>query len=688
MQNRILLLYSFFLLSAGLAFSQGYQYTKQGFSMRLALDNRGSFGRVSYPGVIGNSNYDPDSIGLEYPIGQPYEHIFGGGIWVGGILDTSTSSTQRLVRGVTTGYEGWSGPFWEFFPGTSAADSIFRVFKSGNSYPPKPSAWDEATGLEGALPWRPISDADYYMKYTDYGPASRRVSGHVPLNLKVFQSSYVWNSEYADAILILEYRIINNGRKSIDSAYIGFFFEGDVGPYRSLNYAQRNFTGYTRETRTAYIHNPVDVGSTPVGCSLLWAAGRYGASLDSSVRYAFRWWPGTSHPGTDDLRYQRLASGIIDSNQSISNLSDTRCLFGFGPFTISPSNPPLPGVRPDTLKVAVAIVSGYDPRGNHVRAMSNNATKALNIYLNQGIQLPAIPPSPPLRAEVGERRVHLNWLWTAADSVGPAGRANPVSNWDTTSIRAREHPEWAGVPGYSSRISLPAPPGLDSSKGGRNFESFRLWRSESPRDEPPDETFTLVKQWDVMGDSIEYETGFEYDYVDSNLVRGKRYHYSVTSRSIPNLVPIQVVINGVLTTILVETDALESTKRTNRITIDLPFAVSKEVGKVAVVPNPYRTDKDYTYESGGYEKSNYDWTETRRVIKFINLPTQCTIRVFSLAGDLIRTIQHDGGTGTFPRGDTDMPLVSESNRALASGIYIFTVESAVGTQVGKFVIIR
>jgi len=75
-------------------------------------------------------------------------------------------------------------------------------------------------------------------------------------------------------------------------------------------------------------------------------------------------------------------------------------------------------------------------------------------------------------------------------------------------------------------------------------------------------------------------------------------------------------------------------------------------------------------------------------VKFINLPEKCIIRIFSLAGDLVRTVHHDGGGGSFPRGDEDVLLVSESNRALASGIYIFTVESEFGVQTGKFVIIR
>jgi hypothetical protein len=688
MIKRTIILASAFCILAQWAFSQAsnVQYRKQGFSMRMALDNRGAFGKVVYPQFQGGAGTVPDdSMGLEYPLGTVFEHIFGAGIWVGGILDTSTSGPPVYIRGVTTGYEGWTGPFFEFFPGRTTADTIFRIFNETpgtypGRYPPKPAMWDSANGLEGAFPYKPISDADFHSKYDDY---HERVTNHVPLGLKTFQSSYAWDDTYADAIIILEYRIINNGRKNIDSSFVGFFFEADVGPTNVPLYYQHNFTGYYQDSRTGYVHNPRDRGSTPVGCTLLSTSRPL-----TELRYSFRWWPGPLHPGTDAEKYQRLASGLIDSNQSLSDLSDTRFLFGFGPFTIHPSNPPLPGITPDTLKIAVAVISGYDPAGNHLRTMQRNAARALDIYLNQGIRLPATPPSPPLRAEVGFRRIKLNWLWTPADS---ALRPNPVSNWDTTNSRAREHPTWdSSDTGFGSRISPPYPPGItETDSGGRNFESYRLWRSEySGEGDIPDQSFTLLKQWDVAGDTIEFETGLEHEFIDSNLVRGKVYTYSVTSKSIPNLAYQQIVVHGEVVWVAVPVEALESKLRTNAIRIDLPFSVSQELGKVRVVPNPYRTDVDYTFESGGYEGPNTQWSELKRQIKFINLPERCTIRVFSLAGDLIRTIEHGEAVGGFPSGSHAMTLLSDSYRALASGIYLFTVESDLGTQVVKFVIIR
>jgi hypothetical protein len=631
---------------------------KQGFLMRMMTDNKGVFGLQAYPG---GDPAAPESLGLEYPVGEKVEHLFGTGIWVGGLLDTNQNPNINgpQVRGVSTAYEGWSGPLYEFYPGASEADSIWIV-RGRNAQ--KPAGWDAYWG--NALPFQPISDMDMHTQYQDFD--NQRVSGHVPLRLRVLQSSYAWNESYAEAIIIVTYRIVNAGIKPIDSAYIGFFFEADVGPIYATNYFQRNFTGYYSSSKLAYIHNPIDRGSTPVGVTILEPQPSPG------IRYSFNWFPGPQTPVPDFAKYDMMASGQVDPDEYPA-VSDTRFVFSFGPFRIAPS---------DTLKIAAAIVSGYSQTRDPRIIMQRNAARALDIYLNQGIRLPAIPPSPPLRANVGFRRVELDWKWKPGDDL-TFGRTNPEANWDTTNLVARRDP---------ARFRSPHPPGhpvdIDTNKGGRNFEAYRLWRSENP--DYPDASFTLVKQYDVI-ESIDtaryqYDTGLEYTYVDSNLVRGKTYVYSVTSVSIPNLAEVRQP-DGTVT--YEEVEPLESGFRVNAVRVDLPFAAATELGKVMVVPNPYRTDKNYTLESGGYEGLSAGWDETRRLVKFINLPAVCTIRIFSLSGDLVRTVEHDGGTGTFPDGDEDVPLVSESNRALASGIYIFTVESpGLETQTGKFVIIR
>jgi hypothetical protein len=75
-------------------------------------------------------------------------------------------------------------------------------------------------------------------------------------------------------------------------------------------------------------------------------------------------------------------------------------------------------------------------------------------------------------------------------------------------------------------------------------------------------------------------------------------------------------------------------------------------------------------------------------VKFIHLPGRCTIRIFSLSGDIISTLEYEAPPNQPDRGELDWDLLSESNRALASGVYVYTVESQFGRQIGKFVLIR
>ncbi|MFN0158204.1 MAG: T9SS type A sorting domain-containing protein [Bacteroidota bacterium] len=651
----------------GLLFAQGPTHSskKTGYNMKMRINNVGAIGHVAYPPFnAGTPGGQPvDSLGLEYPIGARVEHLYGGGLWIAGLLDTSASGTAPPLRLVSVSYEGWSGPFFEFYPGNTPADTMWRARKGQE----KPAGWDAYWG--NSLSYRPISDEDFYCTFTD---TAVRVAGHVPLGLKVIQSSYAWEDPYADGIIIFEYKIINMGRKLIDSAYVGYFFEADVGPTIVASFWNNNFSAFIANSFVAYVHNPINSGSTPVGAVLLETTI---PRLD--LQKTFQWFPGGQTPATDPAKYALMSLNQIKPDEYPA-LSDTRFLFSFGPFSMAPRTAT---EDPETLKVAIAVVSGYSKRKDHRIVLQDNAARALDIYRNQGIALPATPPSPPLRVNVGFRRIELDWKWRAGDDV-LYGRNDPELNWDSTSQVA---------PFFPSRITNP-PPGYDSTKGGRNFESYRLWRSENP--DYPDASFTLLKQFDVREDDndtlkFEFETGLEYTFVDSNLVRGKTYVYSITSRAIPNLVYTTVPAGDTLIEVPVPVQPLESGRRVNAVRVDLPFAVSKELNKVSVVPNPYRTDRDYTLESGGFEGLAGNWDENRRVIKFINLPEVSTIRIFSLSGDLIRTIQHDGRDATgIARGDHDMALVSESNRALASGVYVFTVESTLGTQTGKFVIIR
>jgi hypothetical protein len=101
---------------------------------------------------------------------------------------------------------------------------------------------------------------------------------------------------------------------------------------------------------------------------------------------------------------------------------------------------------------------------------------------------------------------------------------------------------------------------------------------------------------------------------------------------------------------------------------------------VKVVPNPYVIANEWQTQF------------VQRRLKFINLPNACTIRIFNLNGELVRTLLHtatsEGGVSNNLGGDEWWDLLSENRQLVASGVYIFHIASDVGEQVGKFVIVN
>ncbi len=104
--------------------------------------------------------------------------------------------------------------------------------------------------------------------------------------------------------------------------------------------------------------------------------------------------------------------------------------------------------------------------------------------------------------------------------------------------------------------------------------------------------------------------------------------------------------------------------------------------KISVVPNPYRADGNYN--SGIHWENPNNWTENNRRLRFINLPEKCVIRIFTLNGEPIKTIEHFSAFDNWQ----DWDLRTETGRSVSSGIYIYNVESSTIKFTDKFVIIK
>jgi hypothetical protein len=118
--------------------------------------------------------------------------------------------------------------------------------------------------------------------------------------------------------------------------------------------------------------------------------------------------------------------------------------------------------------------------------------------------------------------------------------------------------------------------------------------------------------------------------------------------------------------------------------------------KVVVVPNPYRGDVKYTDMGWENLDGDYAYDEGYRKIAFLNIPERCVIKIYTLAGDLVKVIAHNGNSKWstmywYGKNGAYWNLINDNQQATLSGIYLFSVQDADKKKddfVGKFVIIK
>ncbi|MBI5662111.1 MAG: hypothetical protein HZC46_08185 [Ignavibacterium album] len=99
-----------------------------------------------------------------------------------------------------------------------------------------------------------------------------------------------------------------------------------------------------------------------------------------------------------------------------------------------------------------------------------------------------------------------------------------------------------------------------------------------------------------------------------------------------------------------------------------------------VVPNPY-------VAAASFEPQRFAvMGRGERKIEFRNLPANCTIRIYTLNGELVQTLKHDGNIN---KGFVEWNLRNSDQLEIAPGLYIYHVDGGdVGTYIGKFAIIK
>ena len=191
---------------------------------------------------------------------------------------------------------------------------------------------------------------------------------------------------------------------------------------------------------------------------------------------------------------------------------------------------------------------------------------------------------------------------------------------------------------------------------------------------------------------------FAYMFEDENVVNGMEYTYSVVAYDMgvepPYTTKYIELGNGQFQSI-VDTNFsnpnrwadpegyayLENAKGTtvldkNFVQVYPGVTSQKDLSNVMVVPNPYVVG------------SKFNESKHVRKIRFTNLTANCTIKIFTLLGELVSTINHSSESS----GNAFWDMRTLNNQEIAPGLYIYHIEENklghINPRIGKFAVIK
>jgi hypothetical protein len=211
---------------------------------------------------------------------------------------------------------------------------------------------------------------------------------------------------------------------------------------------------------------------------------------------------------------------------------------------------------------------------------------------------------------------------------------------------------------------------------------FEVWRVEADTnykvqnlyifDNSPDDSTDEMRNSLTNGDIVKMRE----EYFDET---SQSWQFSFTAQFtviIPDSAEVSPNIGAVYKVVM--TKQLDPADKYNFQTIAQKIEPEKSLmEEIKVVPNPYIVRNTWE-RSSDYSR-----------LQFINLPEVCTIRVFTLAGDHVLTINHNENEESDKPGWEWWDLLTHNNQTVASGVYIYHVDAPdIGEHIGKFAVVR
>ncbi len=257
------------------------------------------------------------------------------------------------------------------------------------------------------------------------------------------------------------------------------------------------------------------------------------------------------------------------------------------------------------------------------------------------------PELPILQAQASSGRVNLSWDRTAERSY------DPILGHD-----------FEGYLVYRSTDGIHWGKPITNSKGEQIFET-PLAQFDSSNQYQGFHPVDVEGVRFYLGDN----SGLSHTYVDQNLMNGVSYYYAVTAYDygsekygLPPLECSKIVGNS------------------NVVFVSPRSEATSNLNQIIVVPNPYVASSIYDRPPAGTTAGIMG----ERRIAFMNLPQTCTIRIYTVTGEFVRQISHQG-----PGGDACWDLQNLDGLEVAAGTYIYHIDAPeIGNKVGTLAIIK
>jgi len=643
----------------------------------------------------------PDQPSCEYPLGSGIEHLFDGGLWVGGFI-----ANDSLGHGV--------GPYV-----TTGAIDASSISSRGGGFEYTNSSGDlvtERSSLFDSRYYSPyaISHQDFIMDYVDTNKVlsnGEPITDHSPLGLAIHEETYAWNFPFADFFVIFNFWIKNVSKKYLDSVFVGLWTDTVVRNTRITGrpsgsaFFNKGGNGYNDSIKIAYEFDAAgDLGFSDsyVGIQFLGSdpelPSKYPVGLEDSLTSVnFVTWqfrntddPNFFAPQNDVGRYNKMRGFFGGSNRwndginpsTVKTATNRSMLISRGYFDFI-----APG---DSVNVVFAIVCGkkYGPDPANLDTYEQKK----NLFSNADWAL---------RAYFGEDRNRNGILDTNEDLDGNGEITRYILPTPPISPIVKVVPENQKVTIYWNKRSESS---IDPISGKKDFEGYRLYRTQAGFDLADDQdilaSLVTLASFDSAGNNVDFDTGFElaelsepvtfegdttkyyYKFELNNLLNGWQYLFAVTafdegdpSNNLESL----------------ESGALANLKRV------LPGTLPTEDAdvEVGVYPNPY------------YGEAYWDGSSERlRKLYFFNLPSDCEITIYTLAGDVVRRIEHNSesngsdirwfenyasdGKQQMSGGEHAWDLLTDYDQAVATGMYLFSVKNHKNGEIktGKFLVVK